>query len=269
MSKSSLKLKYFEILNLNAYYQQVVDDILQEEEDIIDIIYDTCDENKFTFTFLVMMSKGSLLYLEYNTTNKKLTKIFKNNVVSSIITNDILKCELSFNSPVLLATSLNEIIVIDTKQKPCQIINLTEENMNIYSAYVDDAIVDIRFNCNQSSILCVSQKQIMIYKLAYDKYEQKHLLQLFGEIKPPGMSTEVDFVESYSSTVFPRFSDFNEEILYLTYITDTQLIEKSSKISLENEDSTDNTPYFVNIARITLNKKDISLKIMVNKILTL
>jgi hypothetical protein len=262
MSKSSLKLKYFEILNLNAYYQQVDDDILQEEEEIIDIIYDTCEENRFTFTFLVIMSKGSLLYLEYNTTNKKLTKIYKNNVISTIITNDILKCELSFNSPILLATSLNEIIVIDTKQRPCQIINLTEENMNLYSAYVDDLIVDLKFNCNQSIILCVSQKHILIYKLAYDKYEQKHLLQLFNEIKLTGISKEIDYSLSYETTIFPRFSDFNEDILYITYITDTQMVEKSSKISLENED-TNNQFLYVNIAKIVLNKKDFSFKIMV------
>jgi hypothetical protein len=263
MSKSSLKLKYFEILNLNAYYQQVVDDILQEEEDIIDIIYDTCEENKFTFTFLVMMSKGSLLYLEYNTTNKKLTKIFKNSVISSIITNDIVKCELSFTSPILLSTSLNELIIIDTKQKPGQIINLTEENMIIYSAYVDDYIVDLKFNCNQSTLLCVTQKQIFLYKLAYDKYEQKHMLQLFNEIKLAGLSKDIDFSTNYEKIIFPKFSDFNEDVLYITYLTEKQLIEKSSKVSLENDDNSDSTPLFVNIARVTMNKKDISVKILV------
>jgi hypothetical protein len=267
MSKSCLKLKYFEVLNLNAYYQQVLDDILQEEEDIIDIIYDTCEENKFTFVFLVMMSKGSLLYLEYNTTNKKLTKIYKNTVISTIITNDIIKSELSFNSPILLATSLNEIIIIDTKQKPCPIINLTEENMVIYSAYVDDNIVDLKFNSNQSCILCITTKQIMIYKLAYDKYEQKHMLQLFGEVALVGISKDIDFSVTYDSVVFPKFSDFNEEVLYITYITDKQLLEKSSKISLENEDNIDNTFFYVNIARATINKKDISFKVLVNKLL--
>ncbi len=40
MSKSTLKLKKFNIFNLNDYYKSLSDDILQEEEDIIDIIYE-------------------------------------------------------------------------------------------------------------------------------------------------------------------------------------------------------------------------------------
>ena len=39
MSKSTLKLKYFNIFNLTNYIQNLNDDILQDEEDIIDMIY--------------------------------------------------------------------------------------------------------------------------------------------------------------------------------------------------------------------------------------
>ena len=38
MSKSTLKLKYFNIFNLTNYFQSLSDDIMQDEEDIIDII---------------------------------------------------------------------------------------------------------------------------------------------------------------------------------------------------------------------------------------
>ena len=40
MSKSTLKLKKFNIFDLNEYYKNLNDGIMQEEEDIIDIIYE-------------------------------------------------------------------------------------------------------------------------------------------------------------------------------------------------------------------------------------
>ena len=72
MSKSTLKLKYFNIFNVTNYYQNLNDDIMQEEEDIIDIIYEPSQENKFIFCYLILLSKGTLMYFEYNTTTKKL-----------------------------------------------------------------------------------------------------------------------------------------------------------------------------------------------------
>ena len=71
MSKSTLKLKKFNIFNLNDYYKNLNDDILQEEEDIIDIIYEPSPENKNIFCYLVLLSKGTLLYFEYNLIQKK------------------------------------------------------------------------------------------------------------------------------------------------------------------------------------------------------
>ena len=71
MSKSTLKLKYFTIFNVTSYYQNLNDDIMQEEEDIIDIIYEPSQESKFIFCYLLLLSKGTLMYFEYNTTSKK------------------------------------------------------------------------------------------------------------------------------------------------------------------------------------------------------
>ena len=51
MSKSTLKLKNFNIFDLNSYYKTLNDDILQEEEDIIDIIYEVSPDNKNIFCY--------------------------------------------------------------------------------------------------------------------------------------------------------------------------------------------------------------------------
>ena len=77
MSKSTLKLKKFNIFNLNEYYKNFNDDIMQEEEDIIDIIYEPSPENKNIFCYLVLLSKGTLLYFEYNLITKKIQIFLK------------------------------------------------------------------------------------------------------------------------------------------------------------------------------------------------
>ena len=124
MSKSTLKLKHFNIFNLSNYYQSLSDDIMQDEEDIIDIIYEASQENKFIFSFLMLLSKGTLMYFEYNTTTKKVSTLYTNTALS-MITNELTCAELSFNSPIIVATSLNELILVETTQKPCQMINKT------------------------------------------------------------------------------------------------------------------------------------------------
>ena len=74
------------------------------------------------------------------------------NTAISLITNELICAEISFNSPIILSTSLNELILIETIQKPCQIINATEEGITICSEPLDSQILDIKFNCNQSII---------------------------------------------------------------------------------------------------------------------
>ena len=122
MSKSTLKLKYFTIFNVTSYYQNLNDDIMQEEEDIIDIIYEPSQESKFIFCYLLLLSKGTLMYFEYNTTSKKITNIYTNNSLS-MITNELVCSELSFNSPIIVATSLNELILVETNQKLLILLN--------------------------------------------------------------------------------------------------------------------------------------------------
>jgi hypothetical protein len=262
MSKSTLKLKHFEIFNLQSYMQELNDDILQEEEDIIDIIHEASQESKFIFIFLIITSKGTLIYLEYNTTNKKLTKIYRNPVLSSIITNEIVCCELSFTSPILIATSLNEIILIETKQKPSQLVNLTEENIIISSAYCENSIVDIKFNCNQTTILVVTVNKVLLYRLAIDKYENKQILNLFTEVVMPGQKIEsIDYSSILNTKYFPKFSDFNENILFVSFLTDEKITEKHTKISLDQDDSLDQVFYF-NIIKLVLNKKDVTMKVV-------
>ena len=260
MSKSALKLKHFEIFDLNSYFQQLSDDVLEPEEDIVDIIYENSEESKFVFTFLILLSKGSLIYLEYNTTTKKLTKLFKNSNLSLIITNDIKHCELSYSSPIIISTSMNELILIDTKQKPSQCINMTEENINIYSAYCDFEILELKFNCNQSIILVVTTCQIIIYKLTTDVIENKLILNKTFEIKLPGVDmNSIDFTLFINNLFIPRFSDLNENILYLTYTSKESISNNFTKVCLENDES-QQTFQFLNIIKVIIGKKDYSIE---------
>lgn len=257
MSKSSLKLKHFEIINLNTYFQQLNDDMIQDEEEIVDLIYEPSEESKFIFTFLAILSEGSLLYLEYNTTNKKLTKVYKNSVLSTIITNTITCCELSYNSPILLSTCLNEIIYIDTKQKPYQLINLTEENIVVNSAYCEYPIVDLKFNCNQSTFLVMTVCQILVYKIVYDKYEQKQMLQVVNEIKLNGVNIqEVDYSVLLNTKIFTKFSHFNENILYITYFSNECLSDQVTRISLENNKNAET--FYLNMVEVVIGKKELT-----------
>jgi hypothetical protein len=84
MSKSTLKLKNFNIFDLNSYYKTLNDDILQEEEDIIDIIYESSPENKNIFCYLLLLSKGTLIYFEYSLITKKISNFFTNTALSMI-----------------------------------------------------------------------------------------------------------------------------------------------------------------------------------------
>jgi hypothetical protein len=262
MSKSSLKLKHFEILNLTEYFKDLNDDILQEEEDIIDIIYERSEESKFIFNFLLMLSKGSMIYIEYNTTTKKLTKLFKNPVLSSIITNDIECCELSFNSPIILATELNELLLIDTKQKPCSLINITEENILIHSAYCESSIIDIKFNCNQSAILVTTSNEIWVYKLGVDKFEKKPILQAVYDLKLPGLKFDesLDFRKIFDTHYFPSVSYFSDNILYIFYMTPEPIYENFTKISMDNDESPGF--FYMNIVQFILNKKDYTMRLV-------
>ena len=192
MSKSTLKLKHFNIFNLSNYYQSLSDDIMQDEEDIIDIIYEASQENKFIFSFLMLLSKGTLMYFEYNTTTKKISNLFTNTALS-MITNELTCAELSFNSPIIVATSLNELILVETTQKPCQMINATEEGISICSEPCDSQILSVKFNCNQSTILVVTSTGMKIFRIGVDKIESKSVLQFFTEIQLVGIDPKTDY----------------------------------------------------------------------------
>ena len=132
MSKSTLKLKNFNIFDLNSYYKTLNDDILQEEEDIIDIAYESSPDNKNIFCYLLLLSKGTLIYFEYSLISKKISNFFTNQALS-MITNSLTCGELSFTAPIIVATSLNELIYVETTKKPCQMINATEDEIIIVS----------------------------------------------------------------------------------------------------------------------------------------
>lgn len=262
MSKSTLKLKHLEILNLTLYFQKLEDDILQDEEDIVDLVFEASEESKFLFHFLMLLSNGSIIYFEYNSTNKKITKILKNTVLKNIITNDINFCEISFSLPIILATSLNEIIYLDAKEKPCKAINISEENLLINSNFCENQILNLKFNCNKNTILVTTLNQLLIYKLQMDKYENKQVSYLFGEIKLNGLYKNLDFSKMLDYKLVHKFSYFNENVIFFCYLSESKICEEFSRVSLETDEGNKGT-LFCNFVKVTINKKDTTQKVLV------
>lgn len=261
MSKSTLKLKYFTIFNVTSYYQNLNDDIMQEEEDIIDIIYEPSQESKFIFCYLLLLSKGTLMYFEYNTTSKKITNIYTNNSLS-MITNELVCSELSFNSPIIVATSLNELILVETNQKPCQMINITEEEIIICSEPLDSQILNTKFNCNQTFILVVTINSIKIFKIGFDKIENKTILQFYNDLILPFLNPNNDYSLIFNKKVFLKFSNFLDNILIVSYISDKASSEEQIKLSFDSEELNDNNNnndlVYLNLVQVNLSKKEIS-----------
>ena len=261
MSKSTLKLKYFTIFNVTSYYQNLNDDIMQEEEDIIDIIYEPSQESKFIFCYLLLLSKGTLMYFEYNTTSKKITNIYTNNSLS-MITNELICSELSFNSPIIVATSLNELILIETNQKPCQMINITEEEIIICSEPLDSQILNTKFNCNQTFILVVTINSIKLFKIGFDKIENKTILQFYNDLILPFLNPNNDYSLIFNKKVFLKFSNFLDNILIVSYISDKASSEEQIKLSFDSEELNDNNNnndlVYLNLVQVNLSKKEIS-----------
>jgi len=261
MSKSTLKLKKFNIFNLNEYYKNLNDDILQEEEDIIDIIYEPSPENKNVFCYLVLLSKGTLLYFEYNLIQKKISNPFTN-VSLRMITNEIIFGELSFYSPIILATCLNDIIYVDTSKKPCQMINATEEEINMSSVLCESKILKIHFNCNQNIICVICLNEIKIFKIGMDKTEGKRVLEHFNNIKINGLNIPgIELGLLYDKKFFFKFSNFNENNLIMSFVCENPTNNEIIRLSVDNDEISNNEKVqFLNIFLINLSKKDTPIK---------
>ena len=264
MSKSTLKLKKFNIFNLNDYYKSLNDDILQEEEDIIDIIYEPSQENKNIFCYLVLLSKGTLLYFEYSLITKKVSNFFTNTALSMIITNELTCGELFFNSPIIVATSLNELIYVETTKKPCSMINVTEDEINLVSEPCDSKILKIHFNCNQNIICVICLNEIKIFKIGIDKAEGKTILEYFNDIKINGLNNlKVELGLLYDKKFFFKYSNFIENNLIMSFISDKPTNSEVIKLSVDNDEISNNEQYqFLNILLINLAKKDTPIKLI-------
>ena len=264
MSKSTLKLKKFNIFNLNDYYKNLNDDILQEEEDIIDIIYEPSPDNKNIFCDLILLSKGTLLYFEYNTISKKISNFFTNTALS-MITNELTCGELSFNSPIIVATSLNELIYVETTKKPCPMINATEDEIIIVSEPCDSKILKIHFNCNQNIICAICLNEIKIFKIGIDKTEEgKTILEYFNDIKIKGLNNlGIEFGLLYDKKFFFKFSNFIENNLIMSFITEKPTNNEIIRLSVDNDEISNNDKVqFLNILLINLSKKDTPIKLI-------
>ena len=264
MSKSTLKLKKFNIFNLNDYYKNLNDDILQEEEDIIDIIYEPSPDNKNIFCYLILLSKGTLLYFEYNTISKKISNFFTNTALS-MITNELTCGELSFNSPIIVATSLNELIYVETTKKPCPMINATEDEIIIVSEPCDSKILKIHFNCNLNIICAICLNEIKIFKIGIDKTEEgKTILEYFNDIKIKGLNNlGIEFGLLYDKKFFFKFSNFIENNLIMSFITEKPTNNEIIRLSVDNDEISNNDKVqFLNILLINLSKKDTPIKLI-------
>ena len=263
MSKSTLKLKNFNIFDLNSYYKTLNDDILQEEEDIIDIIYEVSPDNKNIFCYLLLLSKGNLIYFEYSLITKKISNFFTNQALS-MITNSLTCGELSFTAPIIVATSLNELIYVETTKKPCQMINATEDEISIVSEPCDSKILNIKFNCEKNIICVICLNEIKIFKIGIDKTEGKTILEYFNDIKIKGMnSLGIEFGLLYGKKFFFKFSNFFENNLIMTFISEKPLSSEIVRLSVDNEEiaNNENTQY-LNLFLINLTKKDAPIKLL-------
>ena len=264
MSKSTLKLQKFNIFDLNSYYKTLNDDILQEEEDIIDIIYEVSPDNKNIFSYLLLLSKGTLIYFEYSLISKKISN-FHTNSALSMITNSLTCGELSFNSPIIVATSLNELIYIETTKKPCQMINATEDEISIVSEPCDSKILNIKFNCEKNVICVICLNEIKIFKIGEDKKEGKTILEYFNDIKIRNINKfGIEFGLLYDKKFFFKFSNFYENNLILAIVSEKPTNTDIIKLSVDNNEIMNNEEnnFFLNFLMINLSKKETPIKLM-------
>ena len=263
MSKSTLKLKNFNIFDLNSYYKTLNDDILQEEEDIIDIIYEVSPDNKNIFCYLLLLSKGTLIYFEYSLITKKISNFFTNQALS-MITNSLTCGELSFTAPIIVATSLNELIYIETTKKPCQMINATEDEISIVSEPCDSKILNIKFNCDKNIICVICLNEIKVFKISMDKTEGKTILEYFNDIKIKSLiSFGIEFGLLYDKKFFFKFSNFFENNLIMAFISEKPTNTEIVRLSVDNEEiANDEQNQYLNLLLMNLTRKDSPVKLL-------
>lgn len=252
MSQSFLKFNKYEVFNLLNYFD--LDNILNNDDKIIEVIQETSSLQYF-YCFTILLSSGKLLYLEYNIRKNKITKFIPNFILCSLLSTKIEFSDLSNSTPLLISTNKNELLYIDSKIKPQQIITLTAENIQIFSVLTQFEITSIKFSPTQSFILVITKENVSIYKLIYDKYEQKNML----------INTHnIDFSFCNISKFLPdsidfSFSSYNENELIYTIRTKSpfnEIIDSSLKINIDNSEII----YFY-IGSLFLLKKEFTNKI--------
>jgi len=73
MSKSTLRVKYYEIFKTTSLEAYIDKNFL--EEDIVDIVYEPTDDAKHILTFIILLSRGTIAYIEYDITLKQIMKV--------------------------------------------------------------------------------------------------------------------------------------------------------------------------------------------------
>lgn len=250
MNMSFLKLKHYEICSLKSYYDY--DDLLTDNEEIVDLIIEYSTENPSITTVTMILSKGLLVYIEYDLNSKKLIKFFKNPVLLSVISNSIINCDLTDAAPLLLSTSLNEIVVVDSKIRPQQLITLTEENVILYSSFCSTDIIQVKYNNLKESILALNKENIEIFKIVYNKIEMKNMLTKILVIDCFNTNSSNEF----SNYLNIEFSFCYDNLLIASYVTAENIKNWSYKTQDLMFDINKNDDLNLYILGLQINKKD-------------
>lgn len=73
---------------------------------------------------------------------------------------------------------------------------------------------------------------------------------------------KIDLSDALNDKIFLKFSDLQENTLFITYISKSKFYEKNTRITMETNNRNINYIY-VSLLKITLQKKDYSLNILV------
>ena len=169
---------------------------------------------------------------------------------------------LSFTAPIIVATSLNELIYVETTKKPCQMINATEDEIIIVSEPCDSKILKIKFNCEKNIICVICLNEIKIFKIGIDKTEGKTTLEYFNDIKFKNMSSlGIEFGLFYEKKFYFKFSNFYENNLIMAFVSEKPTSNDIVRLSVDNDEIDKNEKnQFLSLLMINLTKKDTPIK---------
>ena len=77
---------------------------------------------------------------------------------------------------------------------------------------------------------------MILFRIGIDKLENKTILQKFTEIKLLGLNTDCDYSLIYNSKLYINFSNFLDNILTVSFISDNLSLEGVFRLSPDSEE---------------------------------